>query len=86
MTGEDLNRRWSSPHPFAHPEIYHAKGAMEYSSRVLGKRPVLYVDYHGHSRKKGVFLYGCLPDQSWSPHDQSRAGVHDGRALVKKLA
>jgi len=26
----------------------------------LGKRPVLYCDFHGHSRKKNVFMYGNI--------------------------
>ncbi len=69
LTGEDLNRRWRSPHPSAHPEVYHAKGLAEFCARAAGRPPFLFVDYHGHSRKKNVFLYGCSPAQSWSPAD-----------------
>ncbi len=29
----------------------------------------VYCDYHGHSRKKNVFLYGCSPSMSWLPDD-----------------
>ncbi len=49
-TGEDLNRRWAEPNPEAHPEVHRAKGMVEYLSRVKGRAPDLFVDYHGHSR------------------------------------
>ena len=29
----------------------------------------MYCDYHGHSRRKNVFLYGCSPALSWMPED-----------------
>lgn len=30
----------------------------------LGKKPVLYCDFHGHSRKKNVFMYGNITQPS----------------------
>jgi hypothetical protein len=33
--------------------------------QVLEKEIFLFCDFHGHSRKKNVFLYGCSSDQSW---------------------
>ena len=29
----------------------------------------VYCDYHGHSRRKNIFMYGCSPQLSWMPND-----------------
>ncbi|XP_005387985.1 PREDICTED: cytosolic carboxypeptidase 1 isoform X2 [Chinchilla lanigera] len=58
LSGEDLNRQWQSPNPDLHPTIYHAKGLLQYLAAVK-RLPLVYCDYHGHSRKKNVFMYGC---------------------------
>ncbi|OQR98128.1 amino-acid acetyltransferase [Thraustotheca clavata] len=63
LAGIDLNRRWSQPSEFYHPTIYAAKkiiSIMRQSRRVL-----LFCDFHGHSRKKNMFTYGCKPYYSW---------------------
>lgn len=72
LTNEDLNRRWSSPNRIYHPVIYHAKGLMEYCARVLQRPPHVFVDYHGHSRRKNVFLFGCSRSGSWSAADRAK--------------
>ena len=69
LTGEDLNRRWQDPHAKLHPVIYHSKGLISYIKQVLAKDIFLFCDFHGHSRKKNVFVYGCSLDQSWWPQD-----------------
>ena len=69
LTGEDLNRRWQDPNVKLHPIIYHSKGLMSYVRQVLNKEIFLFCDFHGHSRKKNVFLYGCSSLQSWWPPD-----------------
>ena len=70
LTGEDLNRRWKHPNAQLHPSIYHSKGIVEYIHTILPQGgPALFCDFHGHSRKKNVFLYGCSPKQSWWPKD-----------------
>ncbi|TMW63340.1 hypothetical protein Poli38472_002281 [Pythium oligandrum] len=59
LAGTDLNRRYVNPSPELHPTI-HATKNMVLSlrkSRVIS----LYCDIHGHSRKRNIFLYGCLP-------------------------
>lgn len=57
MAGVDLNRRWDAPDPAWHPTVYHTKRMVERFQRC---RDVLTVcDVHGHSRKEGVFVYGC---------------------------
>ncbi|XP_076847678.1 cytosolic carboxypeptidase 1 isoform X2 [Brachyhypopomus gauderio] len=58
LSGEDLNRQWQNPSAELHPTIYHAKSLLQYLSAV-GRSPLVFCDYHGHSRKKNVFMYGC---------------------------
>ncbi|XP_063053479.1 cytosolic carboxypeptidase 4 isoform X2 [Engraulis encrasicolus] len=58
LTGEDLNRQWKKPDPALSPTIYHTKGFLYYLNSI-GRTPLVFCDYHGHSRKKNVFLYGC---------------------------
>ncbi|NXI34381.1 CBPC4 carboxypeptidase, partial [Galbula dea] len=58
LSGDDLNRQWSTPNSQLHPTIYHAKGLLYYL-RSIGRAPLVFCDYHGHSQKKNVFLYGC---------------------------
>ncbi|XP_045540869.1 cytosolic carboxypeptidase 1 isoform X2 [Papilio machaon] len=70
LTNEDLNRRWCKPSPVLHPSIYHTKGLIEYLVRVWKKPPLVFCDYHGHSRKKNVFFYGCAGAESWSSTDR----------------
>ncbi|XP_025264847.1 cytosolic carboxypeptidase 1 isoform X3 [Camponotus floridanus] len=72
LTNEDLNRRWSNPNQMYHPVIYHTKGLMEYCARVLQRPPHVFVDYHGHSRRKNVFLFGCSRSGSWSAADRAK--------------
>nr|XP_060473429.1 cytosolic carboxypeptidase 4 [Panthera onca] len=58
LKGEDLNRQWLSPSAHLQPTIYHAKGLLYYLSSI-GRSPKVFCDFHGHSQKKNVFLYGC---------------------------
>uniref|UniRef100_A0A8C6T7B5 Cytosolic carboxypeptidase 1 n=1 Tax=Neogobius melanostomus TaxID=47308 RepID=A0A8C6T7B5_9GOBI len=44
LSGEDLNRQWQSPNLELHPPSTTLR---------------VFCDYHGHSRKKNVFMYGC---------------------------
>ncbi|NWH61888.1 CBPC4 carboxypeptidase, partial [Geococcyx californianus] len=58
LSGDDLNRQWLTPNSQFHPTIYHAKGLLYYL-RSVGRAPLVFCDYHGHSQKNNVFLYGC---------------------------
>ncbi|XP_054632714.1 cytosolic carboxypeptidase 4 isoform X3 [Dunckerocampus dactyliophorus] len=58
LNREDLNRQWCKPDPVLCPTIYHTKGFLYYLNSI-GRTPRVFCDYHGHSRKKNVFLYGC---------------------------
>ena len=41
-----------------HPTIYWTKLLLQ-SLAAKGKCPYVYCDFHGHSRKKMIFMYGC---------------------------
>nr|KAF6399098.1 ATP/GTP binding protein like 1 [Molossus molossus] len=58
LRGEDLNRQWLTPSAQLQPTIYHAKGLLYYLNSA-GRSPVVFCDFHGHSQKKNVFVYGC---------------------------
>ena len=55
---------------------------MEYSTFVLKRTPYLFCDYHGHSCRKNIFLYGCSNRRSWLPSDRQMA---DNEPLVSCL-
>lgn len=56
LSGDDLNRCWDSPCSMKHPEINYTKLLIE---KTLQSWPIeLYVDCHGHSRNKNIFIYG----------------------------
>jgi hypothetical protein len=59
LAGVDLNRRWDNPVESLHPTIYHTKRLIKRFQRT--NRVALVVDFHGHSRKEGVFMYGNMP-------------------------
>ena len=45
------------PNKKLHPTIYHTKMMVR---RLMEDREVtMFCDFHGHSRKKNVFMYGC---------------------------
>uniref|UniRef100_A0A9J8AAJ0 tubulin-glutamate carboxypeptidase n=1 Tax=Cyprinus carpio carpio TaxID=630221 RepID=A0A9J8AAJ0_CYPCA len=89
LTAEDLNRQWLMPDPNLSPTIYHTKGFLYYLNSI-GRTPLVFCDYHGHSRKKNVFLYGCSMKetlwQSGSPINTASLKEDPGyRTLAKTL-
>ena len=57
LAGVDLNRVWHYPSKKLHPTIFYTKemiGKLQEDHKVL-----LMGDFHGHSRKCNVFMYGC---------------------------
>lgn len=79
LAGEDLNRCWMCPCPRAQPTIFHCKGLLQFM-HMLNRSPLVFCDYHGHSRKKNVFLYGCNPKDSWIPDDTDNPASTGNRA------
>lgn len=53
----DLNRRWYKPDKVIHPTIYHTKEMIRRLKKV--HRIAYVIDLHGHSKKEGIFIYGC---------------------------
>ncbi|XP_077453053.1 cytosolic carboxypeptidase 4 [Stigmatopora argus] len=89
LNREDLNRQWSQPDPILCPTIYHTKGFLSYLSSIK-RTPLVFCDYHGHSRKKNIFLYGCSVKetlwQSGSTVDTAKLKEDPGyRTIAKAL-
>lgn len=63
LLGVDLNRRWKNPSKYLHPTIYYAKSLAKWLNHQFGKKNnngiMFACDFHGHSRKKNIFMYGC---------------------------
>jgi hypothetical protein len=54
--GKDLNREFMSNKKELYPEVLHIKN---FTAKIHRKYGILmYIDFHGHSRKKNTFLYG----------------------------
>lgn len=56
FSGRDLNRTFLKPDNRLHPIPFHIKKLVENLTR--NNRVVAYIDIHGHSKKKGSFMYG----------------------------
>ncbi|XP_040985054.1 cytosolic carboxypeptidase 2 isoform X4 [Aquila chrysaetos chrysaetos] len=57
LAGRDPNRAYGTALCGSFPGVWHLRAMVE---RVLAEREVvLYCDFHGHSRKNNVFMYGC---------------------------
>ena len=57
LLGCDLNRKWLAPNKFLHPPVFYSKQLIKYAH--WERKVTLYCDFHGHSRKEGIFFYGC---------------------------
>jgi hypothetical protein len=58
LAGHDLNRQWKSPSRVISPTIFWCKLLYRFLVK-LEKKPFLSCDFHGHSRKKNAFIFGC---------------------------
>lgn len=57
LAGFDLNRTWKNPDPMKHRPIFATKQLMQ---SIQQRRELLFFcDFHGHSAKHNVFMYGC---------------------------
>ncbi|CAF3989111.1 unnamed protein product [Rotaria magnacalcarata] len=57
LSGRDLNRNYKTILKDAYPSIWHTR---EMIKRFMSETElILYCDFHGHSRKQNVFIYGC---------------------------
>uniref|UniRef100_A0A8C5CU64 Cytosolic carboxypeptidase 1 n=1 Tax=Gadus morhua TaxID=8049 RepID=A0A8C5CU64_GADMO len=90
LSGEDLNRQWQNPSHELHPTIYHTKSLLQYLAHIQ-RAPLVFCDYHGHSRKKNVFMYGCsVKETVWQSNiSTSSCDLHEDlgyRTLPKILS
>ncbi|KAJ3255496.1 Cytosolic carboxypeptidase 1 [Boothiomyces macroporosus] len=58
LAGFDLNRQWKSPSRVLSPTIFWTKLLYRFLIR-LNCQILLSCDFHGHSRKKNAFIFGC---------------------------
>ena len=56
LAGQDLNRRWKNTNKQLHPENFATKRLIRAFKKE--REIVLYLDLHGHSRRKNIFIYG----------------------------
>ncbi|XP_076863439.1 cytosolic carboxypeptidase 2 isoform X2 [Brachyhypopomus gauderio] len=69
LAGCDLNRNYRTLLRDSFPCVWYTRNMVK---RLLAEREVvLYCDFHGHSRKNNVFMYGCK-DRKDSLHLQER--------------
>lgn len=58
LAGTDLNRQWRTPSQSKSASIYWTKSLWRYLVDT-GHRPLISCDFHGHSKKKSIFIFGC---------------------------
>ncbi|XP_051875848.1 cytosolic carboxypeptidase 2-like [Pristis pectinata] len=57
LSGRDLNRQYRSFLKEHYPPVWYTRRLIK---RLVEERAVLlYCDFHGHSRKQNIFMYGC---------------------------
>jgi hypothetical protein len=76
LLGVDLNRRWINPSKVLHPTIYYSKQLLKMLH--IEREVALFCDVHGHSRKKNVFMYGCV-----SPNNELDS--YKSNAMIKVI-
>jgi cytosolic carboxypeptidase protein 2/3 len=58
MAGSDLNRKFDDPDHRLHPSVWNIKRMTEQITQSSVQNLQFYLDMHGHSRKKNVFIFG----------------------------
>ena len=57
LNGVDLNRKWLNPDKNKYPTVYFAK--MMVFALASRHQLMMVCDFHGHTKKKNIFMYGC---------------------------
>mmetsp|Transcript_43510 Transcript_43510/g.41984 ORF Transcript_43510/g.41984 Transcript_43510/m.41984 type:complete len:190 (-) Transcript_43510:2307-2876(-) len=70
LAGCDLNRRWKAPSRYLHSTVYYTKQMIQNFAKE--RELVIFCDFHGHSRKKNVFMYGCIAN----PNDKDASQLN----------
>ena len=68
LSGRDLNRKWANPSKWEQPSIFGMRHLFEKMNRD-DREIALFCDMHGHSRKKNIFVYGCLKKKKCTDRD-----------------
>ncbi len=55
--GVDLNRKCNKPSTILHLTTYYSKWILK---SCMENQVIVFCDMHVHSRKRNVFMYGCL--------------------------
>ena len=72
LAGADLNRKYLSDSKTCYPTIIAMRNLIK--STQNGRGVSLYLDLHGHSKKKNAFVYGC--DVTYQPEKTLRTKVY----------
>ena len=72
FSGNDFNRNWRSPNKETEPEVVLVKDFLSVLIKD-GNKIAMFFDLHGHSHKKGVFVYSTPPSflKDWEVNDDS---------------
>ncbi|KAK7085143.1 hypothetical protein SK128_000588 [Halocaridina rubra] len=63
--------------------LFMCNSLLEYSVNVAKQKVRVFCDFHGHSRQKNVFMYGCSRLQSWWPGDKDMPDSPDFMLLPR---
>jgi murein tripeptide amidase MpaA len=58
LAGKDLNRKFKAKSIDLFPEVINLRKYVEKNKKELECKILYFLDFHGHSIKKNVFLYG----------------------------
>lgn len=58
LGGKDLNRKFKAKSIDLFPEVINLRKYVEKNKKELECKMLYFLDFHGHSMKKNVFLYG----------------------------
>ena len=75
FAGDDLNRKFAEPNKMLHPEIIEIKRLVEDCKNE--QQVFMFIDIHGHSKKKGSFMYG--------PYFPLHTNTYENIRLLPKL-
>ena len=60
------HRVWDSCSSSRQPALHAVRSLVEHL-RIEGRNPQIFIDIHGHSSKKGIFLFGIKPNEGAAP-------------------